>query len=110
MADWRIPLGVHLADLKDKTAVQDISMHLVRNLPKVIPKAPPPKPEELTWIDKVILSPYVSRLVQKDALGTAKEGINNVKNFKKGLEYMNPIPYDNLVNEAVNRSISKGKR
>ena len=94
----------------DTTETPHMSMFMANTLRKLIPKAPPLKAEKLSWGDKVILSPYVLKLLEEGVLETTKEGINNVKNFTKGLEYMNPINYEGLANEATNRYISNHKR
>ena len=83
--------------------------YLARALPKAKPVPyPPPKPFEIpSWSGKVILTPWVWKLMEKGALETALEKIDNLK---LGLEYMNPINYEGLANEAANRHISKQKR
>jgi len=88
------------------------------SLRRLIPKAPPvpytrpPKPpfEMPKWGKNVVFTPYVWKLLQKEgieAVDAAKTGLRRVKN---DLEYLLPNPYEGLINEAVNRHISRDKQ
>jgi hypothetical protein len=80
---------------------QDEAMFLAKGLPKqIVPKLP-------SYKDKVVMPPLTGALkymTEEKAMQTLKDVI---KNKKRDLEYMNPIPYDALVNEAVNRLLSR---
>jgi len=80
---------------------------------KVIPKAPPvyPPPElfKMPKYSKEILAPVFTKVVFNQAGNVVKNIREKINSFKNDLEYMNPIPYEDLVNDAVNRNVYKSK-
>ncbi|MDR2593934.1 MAG: hypothetical protein LBC87_04105 [Fibromonadaceae bacterium] len=117
LEDENLPRGFAAFLAQDKTATPPSdAMSFARKLPSLIPKAkpvpyPPPGPFKTPeYSEEIFNSPYVRSFLTGtgiEALKTTKKGFEV---FKKDLEYMNPIPYDDLINEAVNRYISKHKR
>ena len=110
-----IPRGFAAFLAQDKTATPPSdAMFLARKLPSLIPKAPvpyPPKPPfEMPKYSEKVIFPAFARVAFHDAKDKANEAVQNTKNAINDLEYMNPIPYDDLINEAVNRYISNHKR
>jgi len=56
----------------------------------------------------VVVEPYFEGIVKGEALKAAKDKITGFKrNLESNLEYMNLIPYEGLVNEAVNRHLKR---
>ncbi|MDR2581973.1 MAG: hypothetical protein LBC75_00650 [Fibromonadaceae bacterium] len=86
--------------------------YLARLIPKAKPVPyPPPKPFEMpNWSGKVILTPWVWQFAKENIKPALQSAFDRIDNLKMGLEYMNPINYEGLANEAANRHISNQKR
>jgi len=111
--DWSLGLSGNPQAVADKTAALQASAGALRRL---IPKAPPvpypPKPpfEMPKYSKEVLLGPWVRKFAEEEVLGTVKSMGDKINSFKNDLDYIYPNPYERLVNEAVNRHISRVKK
>jgi len=110
-----LPRGFAAFMPRDKTATPPTdAIFLARKLPSLIPKAkpvyPPKPPFEMPKYSKEVIFPAFLKVATHEAKDKANEAVQNTENAINDLEYINPIPYDDLINEAVNRYISKHKK
>ncbi|MCL1955774.1 MAG: hypothetical protein FWF63_00495 [Fibromonadales bacterium] len=106
-----IPRGFAAFLAQDKTATPPSdAMALGRVLPKIIgktkPAYPPPELFEMPKYSEIV-KPTLFGALKYMAQEKAKEAVQNTEKAMNDLEYMNPIPYDDLINEAVSNHLRK---
>lgn len=85
------------------------AMFITKIIPKAPPVYPPPELFQMPKYSREILIPILGKIFSNEAQQAIIGAKNKINNMKKDLEYANPIPYESLVNEAVNRNLSRFK-